>query len=526
MEFVLTRPDGKSERLPPRSDRLTIGRASENHIVISDPLLSRRHAILTRDHRGTWWIEDLGSRNGTWLLGEQVTAPRELHVGDVIELGSARLTAAHADDPLPSGPSIKTAPAEHGTIIHSRTSGMSLGGRGVLLAEASRALVTPEPTNTKLETLLRLALRTTHAERGIIASVDTDGELRPLVSVPPLDPNNPPRISRAVRERVLRSGEAVIVADVHSDAALKMAQTLLDAGVRSVLCAPLGSSSRVPIGLLYLDSIGQSAAFEEDHLDVATVLAGMAGITLESEASRLELEEKRRLDAELAAAWEIQQHLLPPTRPKVPEGFCACSHHSPSRSVGGDLFDFFSAGENCWGAMVADVAGKGLTAALLGAELHGRWKGLTSDPDQAETWLSRLNLPLLETLPEGRFVTLAFGLVDCEREVLRIASAGQASLLVSGNDVEKLGATGMVLGMMPDPEYGMIERPFPPGSRLLLFSDGVTDQMSPDGEPFDMERLVATVREHASDPAEDLSGPSCRRSPSTRRARRRTTTPR
>jgi len=172
--------------------------------------------------------------------------------------------------------------------------------------------------------------------------------------------------------------------------------------------------------------------------------------------------------------------------------------------VGGDLFDFFSAGENCWGAMVADVAGKGLTAALLGAELHGRWKGLTSDPTQADMWLSRLNAPLLETLPEGRFVTLAFGLVDCKRETLRIASAGQASLLVTGNDVEQLGATGMVLGMMPDTKYSMIERPFPPGARLLLFSDGVTDQASPDGEPFDMERLVATVREHASEPVEDL----------------------
>jgi serine phosphatase RsbU (regulator of sigma subunit)/pSer/pThr/pTyr-binding forkhead associated (FHA) protein len=504
MELILRKPDGSNERLAAESARVEIGRARECQVAVADPMLSRRHAVLYEDGEGRWWVEDLGSRNGTWLNGSRVEGAQRLGNGDLIEVGGSRLTVVGLTLAGQERPLIQTVPPDRGTVFVSRAPEDSLGGHGQLLAEAARALVSPETTNVKLETLLQLAMRTTSAERGLIASLCEDNQLRPLVAAASFDASDPPRISSAVRRQVLDSGEAVIAADVADEEALKSSQTLLDAGVRSVLCAPLVGENARTLGVLYLDTIAHRAPFEEQHLEVASVLGGLAGITLEAESVRAELEVKRRMEADLSAAWDIQQSLLPSPDPDTPSGIEACGHHIPCQAVGGDLFDLFRLESGEYGAMVADVAGKGLTAALLGAEMHGRWKGLTATPGDPNDWLARLNEPLHAQLPTNRFVTLAFALVDLEAHTLRLAAAGQTSIYVREDEVEVVQPTGLVLGMMPEEKYELIERPFPPGSRLLLFSDGVTDQIGPDGEPFEMDRLLETIRGARRGRAQDL----------------------
>jgi sigma-B regulation protein RsbU (phosphoserine phosphatase) len=504
MELTLHKPDGSTESFTADAERLDIGRARDNEIVIADPMLSRRHAVLYRDENEQWWVEDMGSRNGTWLNGVPLETPKRFGAGDVIELGNSSLSVSGDAGSSGDRPLLETTESEQATIFASRTPDESLGGQGQLLASAARALVSGEPAKAKLEHLLRLAVLSAGADRGIIASVDESDELHPIVAVPAFDDSNPPRVSRAVLRKVLDSGEAVIAADVKDEQAFKASETLLEAGVASVLCAPLSGEEARVLGMLYLDTVGRRASFQPHDLEVANVLGGMAGITLEAESVRIELETKRRLEADLSAAWDIQQSLLPPADPATPKGLVACAHHAPCQAVGGDLYDIFPMGAFGFGAMVADVAGKGLPAALLGAELHGRWKGLTDSNTDPSQWPAKLNGGLTGQLPSNRFVTLAFAVADTSRDLLTLGSAGQTSIFIRGGEVEVLGATGPVLGMMPGTSYGLIERPFEPGCRLILFTDGVTDQVSPEGEPFEMQGLLDTARRFASSDAHSL----------------------
>lgn len=501
MRFTLVPSDDEPRQIPVRGTRVRIGRSKDNDVVVRDPMLSRHHAELVFGEQG-WTVRDLGSRNGTFLNGEKVEEAAPLTDGDAVRMGGARLLVGASAESSGAALAISGESPTIRTVHAISVTPSPEMSQSRLLVEAAREVASSRPSKDILEALLTLALRATGADRGVVATLDETGHLIPMAAVSYSGPG-PAMISESLLSRVLGQHKALIVEDVGGDAQLANANTLANAGVRSVLCAPLETDGRTH-GIFYLDSVGKLATFDPGHLDVVTTLAGMAGVTLENESAHALADAKRFLDAQLATAGEIQSRLLAPSAVETPRGFSTACRLVPCHTVGGDFYQFFSWG-NSLGAVVADVSGKGLGAALLMANLHARWEGVRCSERPPGAWLSRVNLELLECLPDNRFVTLAFGLADPAHETLFFASAGHTSgLLIQRDGQTRLDATGPPLGLFGDARFATAEYPFRAGDRLVLCSDGIADQLNPDGEKYGTGRLEEVARSAAASPPEEM----------------------
>ncbi|MBP7147347.1 MAG: SpoIIE family protein phosphatase [Acidobacteria bacterium] len=486
MKVTLITEEGRRHEISLDRTRMRIGRGAENEISIPDGKLSRHHAELTDTGSG-WQVADTGSKNGTFVNGRRISAPTILGPGDLIAFGSSRLVFGEAPQAAPD--IIATDSGSERTVHALRVADAPSAGVARLLIDAAREIAGHQSLQGVLGRLLDLAREATKAERGVIATLGPEGRLQPVVSTAaPGEP--PPVISRSVLQRVTSEGSALILEDIALDVVLAAAQTLAGVGVRSILCAPLGTA-RPPLGLIYLDSLRGRAVFEPTHLEVVAVLAGMAAVALENDAARVREAMRRRLEADLAAAADIQTTLLP-ARADVAQGYLAEGYHGATLKVGGDMYDYFTRPDG-FGTMLADVAGKGLAASLLMANLHARWHS-TIWTETLPRCLPRLNDELAATLPPNRFVTMAFGLANREERRLSYANAGHTpAILYRDGACELLPCTGPPLGLITGIEFELIEMPFREGDRLVLYSDGAVDQRDAGGEPYGTERLVEAV---------------------------------
>ncbi len=214
--------------------------------------------------------------------------------------------------------------------------------------------------------------------------------------------------------------------------------------------------------------------------------------------------EKQRLDDELRIAHEIQTSLLP-DRPPAFEGLSIADLCVPAREVGGDYYDFFTLGPRTLGVLVADVSGKGTSAALYMAELKGLMLALSHEERSPKRLLTRVNHLLAEHLDNRSFITMTYGVIDLDAGTLTHARAGHTPLLaVSRGQAEVIVPNGMVLGLrLPGAadrfeslleEHTMV---LSPGDVIVFYTDGVTEAMDRDGELFGDAALGRVVSSHS-----------------------------
>jgi serine phosphatase RsbU (regulator of sigma subunit) len=211
--------------------------------------------------------------------------------------------------------------------------------------------------------------------------------------------------------------------------------------------------------------------------------------------------EKQRLDDELRIARDIQQSLLPETPPAF-AGLTVADLCVPAREVGGDYYDFFQLGPRQLGVLVADVSGKGTSAALYMAELKGLMLALSHLERSPKALLCRVNRLLADHLDNRSFITATYAVIDLDARTLTHARAGHTPLIVaSAAGVEVIVSDGMVLGLrLPGagPKFeSLLEehtRPLNAGDVIVLYTDGITEAMDVDGELFtdaSLSRVVA-----------------------------------
>ena len=210
--------------------------------------------------------------------------------------------------------------------------------------------------------------------------------------------------------------------------------------------------------------------------------------------------EKQRLDDELRIAREIQKSLLPVRPPRMP-GLSIADHCEPAREVGGDYYDFFELGPQQLGVLIADVSGKGTSAALYMAELKGLMLALSHSERSPRRLLSTVNHLLAEHLDNRSFITATYAVIDLETMTLTCARAGHTPLIVvSGGMSRVIIPDGMVLGLrLPGAaerfeslleEYTM---PLLAGDVVVLYTDGITEAMDVGGELFGDTALARAV---------------------------------
>lgn len=500
-----------------RGESLVVGRASDADLTLADPFLSRRHSRFSRVG-ASFFVEDLGSRNGTLLNGRPVLAPAEVRPGDVIRISGSVITVR---DGLPAARSV--APGdflEDGTIFRRAREVLDrqnapelapsdlprVAERLKLLNAVHQALGRSLRLEELLELILDRVFDHLRPDRGAILLKGGDGELRPAASRSAAGTAAELPFSRSLVREVVDKGLAALVLDVHADERFAGAQSMLLSGVRSLVAAPL-LDGETALGLIVLESRAGVRQFSEADLELLVSLASVAALHLRNLELALEAAERRRLEEELALARRIQVALLPDRLPEVP-GWELYGGNVPSRGVSGDYYEVVGRAEGRELVLVvADVSGKGMAASLLTASLQAFSAGPIEDglpPDEISARLSRL---LYRRTPPEKYVTAFLAVLEPASGRLAYTNAGHnPPLLVrAGGTVEELKATGVPLGLLPAAPFQAGEAFLHPGDLLVLYTDGIVEAADPEGEEYGLDRLKQVCLRHRAEPGADLA---------------------
>jgi sigma-B regulation protein RsbU (phosphoserine phosphatase) len=488
-----------------RGAETTIGRLADSDVVILHETASRRHArIFSED--GCHYLEDLGSSLGTYLNGQRIRARSQLQEGDGFRVADTDLVF-HAGSALPEedpDATILSALDGRAPIDASGAADPREKLRAVLDLTAS--LGATLDLDELFPKILQSAFRIfPQAARGSVWLVGAEGELEPRAALDSRGATcTTPPLSRTIAERVIQGGEAVLSADTRSDERFDASASVLVHGIRSVMCAPLIAASRKSGGMLQLDSNSIVQPFNEEDLDVLVNVANLAGQVVEHaqlHESRMRYERRER---DLSLARTVQAHFLPETPPELP-GYRLAHHYEPALSVGGDYFDYIALPDGRMALALGDVAGKGVSAALLMARLCSDVRSLLLSSATPVEAVNALNRSISKHAIFGRFVTLALCVLDPGSGEACVVNAGHLPPLHrSGGQVSPLGdeATGPPLGVVEDSTYAQTSVSLAPGDALLFFTDGVPEAMSPDGAMLGDDAAEAALVQAA--PADEI----------------------
>ena len=527
-ELIVKYPDRTPDHFPLGRLRITIGRSARNDLCIPDPFASRVHAEVRREG-DEYVLQDLGSANGTLYNGATVDGALHLTAGGRIQIGETEIV--FDDGTFNSGMGATMITDNSGTSLPEATIALASGDRTTsgLLEAIEGARTQPEETastvttvtpkaakrgdllaliskvgitllasatlNETLEQIVSLVFESVPADRCLLMMRDEGSEdLR--VAVARLRDRvgevGEIRVSRNVLDEVVIRGKSVLTSDAQHDPRFASGTMVLQ-GVRSVLAVPLGVADTV-FGIIYADSPIAEGRFTEDHLKVLTTLASVAAIRVENARLVEARLERERLERELALASEIQQRFQPTTAPHV-SGYELQGISFPCYEIGGDYYDFIEREDGRLVIALGDVSGKGTAAALLMSSLHAAIHAQSASHDSLVATISAVNRYLADNIPSNRFVTLFYAELDPDSGSLSFLNAGHNPPLIihSAGTVEQLASGGLPLGIKRDAEYREGRTQLQRGDVLVIYSDGVTEAVSPTGEEFGATRLYEVV---------------------------------
>lgn len=500
-------PDGSGFERDVSVGDLLVGRAADCDLALADPYLSRHHARLSLTDEAAR-VEDLGSANGTLVNGERVEGAVVLRDGDVIRMSDTEVQVRRLARPeraaagrsaeqagmtmlRPVG-ELLAAPADAGDEGHEPDALRDYARRLKLLHEVHQALA----GSIELDELLRLILDGvfTHLRPEAAAVFLRDGEageVRVAASRSAAGGEAAPMISRTLVEEVMGKRQAALAIDTQADSRFAAAGSILAAGARSLVAAPLADAEG-SLGMIVAHSRLHTRSFQEDDMELLASLAGAAALHIRNVALTEAAVERERLEAELKMARRLQESLLPKEIPAV-VGYELFGGNVPSRGVSGDYYQV-AARKNGSEIVVglADVCGKGMGASLIAATLEAVWSLVLEEGCTPAEVFERANRFLYRRTPPDKFATAFLAVVDVETGVLRYVNGAHNPPLVIRADgrYEELPATGFALAMLPEAEYEEGEIALAPGDLLVCYTDGIVEAADPDDEQFGEDRLV------------------------------------
>jgi sigma-B regulation protein RsbU (phosphoserine phosphatase) len=236
-----------------------------------------------------------------------------------------------------------------------------------------------------------------------------------------------------------------------------------------------------------------------------SLFANQAAIALEQARLHRTEVEQQRMEREMEVAAEIQREILPDTMPSIP-GFEVLGWNRPARHVGGDYFGFKQLDDDRWALVLGDVSGKGPGAALLVSTLDSALRVLLTDIGVGVALAERLNAHVWDSTAANKFITLMMAELDPASARLEYVNAGHNDGLVVGSigDVEHLESAGSPIGMLPGSAYGSGVVDLEPGDLVCFYSDGITECADLDDEEFEIDRLIAVLKEHGEESLEEI----------------------
>ena len=294
----------------------------------------------------------------------------------------------------------------------------------------------------------------------------------------------------------MASREAILSADAAADSRFDLSESIVDFHIHSMICAPLVAGEGDALGVIQLDALDPVNRFRQEDLDVLASVASQAAFAIENAQLHEAAMHDQALRRELAVAHEVQRGFLPAAAPHI-AGYDFFEFYQPANQLGGDYYDYIELPGGRLAVVVADVSGKGISAALLMAKLSAETRFCLASEPQPAAAISRLNRAFCESGGEDRFVTMVVTVLDPRRHEVRIVNAGHLPPLwcrgpgsvvpVAANE------TGLPLGVEPDVDYAQCVLSLEPGDSLVFYTDGITEAMNDSDQLYGFQRLLTLL---------------------------------
>jgi sigma-B regulation protein RsbU (phosphoserine phosphatase) len=483
----------------------SVGRKVDKDLVIADPRVSRDHALIVLEEDG-FFLVDQGSKHGTFVNGERISR-QKLERNDRLEFG-ARDSSYAIFNPA------------HGTSntareFLSQISGIQISQEATdlekltLFLEAARKLNTAGVLDEILMTMLEVTLRLTRAERGYVFLKDDEGKLRLAAGrnskgEPLLDDKT---ISHSALEESLRSNSEFLLTDTGSSSDLAGRESIVAYDLRTVICIPLRKrqvqatrDQQTPVpsapssevtGVLYVDSRFASREFSGVGHDILRAIATEAGSLIENARLVQAEEESRRYQQELTIAASIQQRLMQVKIPEVPFAKLRGKNLS-CKEIGGDFFDAVNTKEGL-AVVLADVSGKGVSAALLASTLQGMIYSHLSSGMPLLDVVAAVNRFFTEKLVGEKYATVLLARLRRDGDLEYVNCGHVQPLLICGGEVMRPPHGNVPVGLLPDATFESARCQLNSGDRFILVTDGVTEAENAMGDFFEDFRLEAAA---------------------------------
>lgn len=505
------------QHFPLNADTMVIGRDAEQcQIAIPNSAVSRRHAIINRSG-GQFFIEDLGSRNGTFVNQQKVISPTALKNEDRVKICDFLFRFRDEKVAMPlDEPEDEEGGEGLTTVQGSVNRDAAQEFLQVQPSDRLRALLTISTGLSKTLEINQLLPQIAdtlfdvfkQADRCFVILLDEQGRLIPKAVKSRRPMGDDIRFSKTIVRKCLESATSYLSEDAASDLSLGPAQSIAEFRIRSVMCVPLVTAEGKRLGAIQLDTQDAAKKFnKQDDLNLLTVVANLATIAIEKAQSLLALLAREKEQKEIEIARKVQVGFLPKIYPPL-DGYEFFAFYSAAQSVGGDYYDFISLPHGRVAVVLGDVAGKGVAAALLMAKLSAEVRFcILTQPDPAKA-MTLLNEQLIRGGIGDRFVTMVVCVIDPQAHQLTFVNGGHINPLKISSGGAQFGEvvtnaeSGVPVGLVPGFEYTAKSVSLEHNESILLNTDGVTDAESPDGVRFEsagIHRALQAAHTQATD---------------------------
>lgn len=499
---------------------MTLGRHPNCDIVLEVGAVSREHARVIKVE-DKFFLEDLKSRNGTFLNNEKLEGRRKLNERDQIKIcdlvfifnhGTPEVTVDNAENFDRGAGGVSAMMIDDGNDFSSRSTitskiDFSSGRSGLqltvnaetklkaildILQAIGAAVEIDEVLPKILDGLFTIFV---NADRGFIVLKDKDsGKFIPRATKHRReDDEDQIRISRTIIDKVTREKAALITDDASQEIG---SQSIVDVEIHSMMCVPLMSTAGEVLGVMQVDTSHIMNRFGEEDLELMAAVAMQAAVAVENAQLHEVAVREATIKQDLALASKIQRGFLPEKSPDV-EGYEFFSYYYPARTIGGDFYDYIEMPDGRLAVVLADVAGKGIAASLIVAKLASEFKACLISEPTPEAAIARMNNIFCHPRWEDRFVTAVLMLLQPRSHEVCIVNAGHMAPLLRHADgtIEEIGQelSGLPLGVADDMDYDPLTISLAIGDSLTAYTDGIPDAANIRDEFFGIPRLLTEM---------------------------------
>ncbi|MBT8380873.1 MAG: SpoIIE family protein phosphatase [Ignavibacteriaceae bacterium] len=376
-----------------------------------------------------------------------------------------------------------------------------------ILNDIATAITSTQSLEKIIELIVNRCIKHLRVEQGavmLLEEQDTEKPFQTMIRKQEVSANILPyRFDAQLTGWMLKYKAPLLVNDIKSDDRFKYIDDI-DLPFNTLLSVPISLKGSM-IGLLTVVNKKSEAGFSTDDQRLLSIIAAQSAHVLENARLLKQEQALLQMEEEIRLAKEIQLNILPKEIPSV-EDYDIYAINIPAKEVGGDYFDFIKLPDGKIAFCLGDITGKGLSAAMLMANLQATLRGQAFIQKSISEIVKNSNLLLFNSTDSNRFATLFFGTLDFSKHIVTYCNAGHDSPIhISGENVFTLTAGGTLLGCFESAEYEEAIKGIEPNELIVIYTDGVTEAMNEKNEVFSEEKLLEVINANRKASAKELT---------------------